>query len=54
MDGHSAKFDRFHAALRARGVSRTFDGRLESWAYAPLNETDVAAREVLRRMGADG
>jgi len=53
MDGHSAKFDRFHAALRARGVARPFDGRLEPWTYAPLDETGRAAEEVLRRMGAD-
>lgn len=54
MDGHAAKFDRFHAALRARGVTRPFTSRLEAWRYPPLDETDRAAREVLRRMGADG
>ncbi|MGA0599735.1 mitochondrial fission ELM1 family protein [Caulobacter sp. KR2-114] len=54
MDGHSPKFDRFHAALRVRGVARPFAGRLESWTYEPLDETERAAREVLRRMGADG
>jgi len=52
MDGGSAKFDRFHAALRARGVARPFDGRLEAWTYEPLAETDRAADEILRRMAS--
>ncbi|WP_374472610.1 mitochondrial fission ELM1 family protein [Phenylobacterium sp.] len=46
------KFRRFHAALAARGVSRPFDGTLETWAYAPLAETDRAAAELLRRFDA--
>lgn len=50
MDGHSAKFARFHAALQARGVSRPFAGALETWTYAPLDETDRAAAEILHRM----
>lgn len=50
MDGGSAKFARFHAALRARGVARPFDGRLDPWTYEPLAETDRAADEILRRM----
>lgn len=48
------KFDAFHASLRARGAARDFDGhpdrwRLEEWAYAPLDETARAAREVVAR-----
>jgi mitochondrial fission protein ELM1 len=52
MLGGSARIARFHAALRARGASRPFEGRLERWTYEPLRETDRAAAEVLRRMGA--
>ena len=52
MAGESAKFRRFHEDLTRRGVSRPFDGRLETWTYAPLAETDRAADEVLRRLGA--
>lgn len=48
MDGHSRKFDLFHEALRAHGAARPFS-RLESWTYEPLNETERAAAEVLRR-----
>lgn len=46
----AAKFDAFHQSLAARGVSRYFDGALDRWTYAPLNETDRAAKEVLRRL----
>ena len=52
LDGSSAKFDAFHAALQSRGVARPFTGALETWTYAPLDETTRAAREVLERMAA--
>ena len=52
MAGRSEKLARFHADLRARGVARPFDGRLETWTYPPLAETERAAAEVLRRYDA--
>lgn len=44
------KFARLHADLRQRGAARPFDGSLESWSYAPLEETERAARAVLDRL----
>ena len=44
------KFARLHADLRQRGAARPFDGSLEGWSYAPLRETERAARAVLERM----
>lgn len=44
------KFARLHADLRERGAARPFDGSLEPWTYAPVAETDRAARRVLERM----
>jgi len=41
------KFARLHADLVERGAARPFDGTLEAWSYAPLAETDRAARKVL-------
>ena len=41
------KFEHFHQALRDRGVTRPFDGKLDTWTYAPLNETDRAAHKVI-------
>lgn len=55
MTGGGGKFSRFHADLEARGIARRFTGDLglapENGAYAPLNETERAAYEVLRRLG---
>lgn len=47
------KFERLHEDLRERGAARAFDGTLGGWSYEPLNETERAAREVLRRMGRE-
>ncbi|MDB5466890.1 MAG: putative nucleoside-diphosphate-sugar epimerase [Phenylobacterium sp.] len=52
MEGGSEKFERFHRDLRERGSARPFAGRLESWDYTPLAETDRAAAELLRRYDA--
>ena len=41
------KFAHFHQALRDRGVTRPFDGKLDDWTYAPMNETDRAAHKVI-------
>ena len=50
LEGGTPKFDAFHAALEARGAARRFNGSLERWSYDPLNETERAANEVLRRL----
>jgi mitochondrial fission protein ELM1 len=47
MDGGSAKFARFHAALRDRGIARPFTGDLTPWTYEPLRVTERAARAVI-------
>jgi mitochondrial fission protein ELM1 len=52
MAGGGRKFDRFHQDLRRRGVARPFSGTLAEWSYPPLDETDRAASEVLRRFDA--
>ena len=33
------------------GRVRVFDGRVESWMVAPLNDTPAAASEMRRRLG---
>lgn len=48
----AAKFERFHAALAERGITREYRGVLESWTYPPLDETRRAAAEVVRRFQA--
>ncbi len=50
LEGGSAKFDRFHRELERDGYTRAFTGRLESWSYAPLDDTARAAAEAKRRL----
>ena len=50
----AGKFARLHADLTAHGAARSFDGSLDDWTYAPLNETERAARAVLEAMAARG
>jgi hypothetical protein len=48
----SAKFARFHAALRRHGATRPLPERferLESWTYTPLNSSATIAMEIARR-----
>jgi mitochondrial fission protein ELM1 len=52
LDGGSEKFRRFHERLRRDGLTRPFEGALERWRYAPLDDTARAAQEVRRRMAA--
>ena len=51
LPGGSRKFDDFHAAMQADGITRPFTGILESWTYPPVNDTALAAAEVRRRWG---
>jgi hypothetical protein len=52
LAGGSAKFARFHQALRRAGATRPFAGRLEHWSYQPLRDTETAAAEIRRRLAA--
>ncbi len=52
MAGGNRRLARFQAALRAEGVVRPFQGRLEEWRYEPIDETPRVAAELLRRMDA--
>jgi mitochondrial fission protein ELM1 len=52
LAGGSAKFSRFHETMRAAGVTRPFEGRLERWTYAPLRDTARTAAEIRRRFEA--
>jgi len=52
VDGHAGKLDAFHKSLTRRGCARPFEGRLETWTYPPLLETDRAAAAVLTAWAA--
>ncbi|GGE65682.1 mitochondrial fission ELM1 family protein [Niveispirillum cyanobacteriorum] len=46
LPGNAPKFTRFHDAIRAEGITRPFQGRLESWTYQPLDDTARLAAHV--------
>jgi mitochondrial fission protein ELM1 len=51
-EGGSAKFTRFHEALRRHGATRPLPARferLETWSYVPLNSSETIAGEIARR-----
>ena len=51
-EGGSAKFQRFHAALRRHGATRPLPDRLErleTWSYVPLSSSEAIANEIARR-----
>jgi mitochondrial fission protein ELM1 len=52
LKGGSAKFERFHRTLGEAGITRRFEGRLERWSYPALRDTERAAAEIRRRLGA--
>ena len=52
LEGGSRKFSTFHADLREAGIARPFEGRLESWRYTALRETERAAAKIRRRLAA--
>jgi mitochondrial fission protein ELM1 len=51
LDGGSRRFRLFHDMLREDGITRCFDGRLEQWSYAPLDDTETVAATVRQRIG---
>ena len=50
LPGGTQRFDRFHAALRARGHTRPFTGALDHWHSAPLLETQRVAALALQKL----
>jgi len=49
MDGRAEKFERFHAALQARGISRPLSSTWATWTYPPLHEAARVAGEIRDR-----
>jgi len=49
LDGGNAKFERFHAMMRAAGITRPFTGGIESWSY-PIRDDTARAGATLRAL----
>ena len=52
LPGGDRKFARFHLAMRDRGITRPFAGRIETWRYPPLDDT-ARAGAALRALVLD-
>ncbi|MSP50347.1 MAG: hypothetical protein EXQ95_13610 [Alphaproteobacteria bacterium] len=50
LPGRPGKFGEFHATLERRGYTRPFRGTIESWSYAPPDDTDRVAALVRARL----
>lgn len=48
LDGGSAKFARFHAAMREKGLTRPFTGEIGDWQPPALDDMDRAVAAVRR------
>ncbi len=51
LPGKSRRLSRFHQLMRERGATRPFEGKLESWTYPPINDTEVVASAIRRALG---
>jgi mitochondrial fission protein ELM1 len=51
LPGGNAKFKRFHALLRNKGITRPFTGTAAHWTYPPFDDTARIGAEIRTRMG---
>lgn len=50
LKGRSPKFERFHSEMKSAGITRPFDGSLETWDYEPLDETGRVAKVIAEQL----
>ncbi len=53
LKGGSRRLGRFHAMMRERGATRPFEGRIESWSYQPINDTERVASVIREALGLE-
>jgi mitochondrial fission protein ELM1 len=53
LKGRSRRLGRFHELMRERGATRPFEGKLESWSYAPINDTELVAGAIRKALGLE-
>jgi mitochondrial fission protein ELM1 len=51
IKGRSRRLGHFHAMMRQRGATRPFEGRIGSWSYTPINDTERVASVVRQSLG---
>ena len=50
LEGHSARFDRFHNHLKNLGAIRNFNGIVEKWTYVPLDDAKKIADAIRKSL----
>ena len=50
LEGGSPRLDKFHKNLTDKGITRLFEGKLQDWAYTPLQDAQKAAEEIKKRL----
>lgn len=53
LKGRSRRLSQFHALMRERGATRPFAGKIESWCYEPINDTEMVASVIRRALGLE-
>ena len=53
LKGSSARLGRFHELMRERGATRPFVGKIESWSYPSINDTELVASIIRRSLGLE-
>jgi hypothetical protein len=53
LRGRSRRLSRFHELMRERGATRPFEGKIESWSYAPINDTELVGSAIRTALGLD-
>lgn len=53
LRGRSSRLSRFHRLMQERGATRPFEGKLETWSYAPINDTEIVASSIRRALGLE-
>ena len=53
LPGRSNRLSRFHRLMQERGATRPFEGKLESWSYAPINDTEMVAAAIRQGLGLE-
>lgn len=50
LEGGAPRIRKFHDNLMQRGILRVFNGKLDDWAYIPLDDAALIATEIKKRL----
>ena len=53
LKGRSRRLSRFHELMRQRGATRPFEGKIESWSYDPINDTELVGSAIRKALALE-